>query len=130
MEMEFVTWAGLATYGGALAMVMLIVQFTKGIIIFDRLPTQLWSYIVALVVLYAANFFTGQLTAENAVLILFNAAIVALAANGGYSAIKKVATSGVTGEAMGTHADESWMYDDADDGVISADEVKEDAPGD
>lgn len=115
MEMEFVTWAGLSTYAGALAMVMLIVQFTKGIIIIDRMPTQVWSYIVALVVLLLANFFTGQLTVDNAVLIIFNAAIVALAANGGYSAIKKVATIGVTGEAMGTH---------------SLDEVQEDAPGD
>ena len=113
MEMEFVTWAGLATYSGALAMVMLIVQFTKGIIIFDRLPTQLWSYIVSLVVLYAANFFTGQLTSDNAVLIIFNAAIVALAAHGGYSAIKKVATIGVTGEAMGTHAMDDGEQEDA-----------------
>ena len=72
MEMEFVTWAGLATYSGALAMVMLIVQFTKGITIIDRLPTQVWSYIVALVVLLLANLFTGQLTIENAVLLLFN----------------------------------------------------------
>lgn len=98
MEMEFVTWAGLSTYAGALAMVMLIVQFTKGITIIDRMPTQLWSYIVALVVLYAANFFTGQLTAETAALILFNAAIVALAANGGYNAIKRVATGGQENE--------------------------------
>ena len=88
--MEFVTWAGLATHSGALAMVMLIVQFTKGISFIDKLPTQLWSYIVSLVVLYAANFFSGQLTLDNAALILFNAAIVALAANGGYDAIKRV----------------------------------------
>ena len=111
MEMEFVTWAGLATYSGALAMVMLIVQFTKGITIIDRLPTQVWSYIVALVVLLLANLFTGQLTIENAVLILFNAAIVALAANGGYSAIKRVAMSGVTGEAAGTHAVDGGQED-------------------
>lgn len=111
MEMEFVTWAGLSTYAGALAMVMLIVQFTKGITIIDRMPTQLWSYIVALVVLYTANFFTGQLTIDNAVLIIFNAAIVALAANGGYTAIKKVATSGVTGEAAGTHAVDGGQED-------------------
>ena len=89
--MEFVTWTGLATYSGALAMVMLIVQLTKGISFIDKIPTQLWSYIVSLVVLYAANFFTTQLTAGNAVLILFNAAIVALASNGGYDAVKRVA---------------------------------------
>ena len=90
MEMEFVTWTGLSTYAGALAMVMLIVQFTKGISFIDKLPTQVWGYIVALVVLLLANLFTGQLTIENAVLLLFNAAIVALAANGGYDAVKSV----------------------------------------
>lgn len=89
--MEFVTWSGLATHSGALAMVMLVVQFTKGIPLLDKMPTQLWSYIVSLVVLYAANFFTGQLTVDNAALILFNAAIVALASNGGYDAVKRVA---------------------------------------
>lgn len=88
--MEFVTWTGLATHAGALSMVALIVQFTKGIRLIDKLPTQLWSYIVSLVVLYAANFFTGQLTADNAVLIIFNAAIVALASNGSYDAIKRI----------------------------------------
>lgn len=88
--MEFVTWAGLATHAGALTMVGLIVQFTKGIPFIDRMPTQLWSYIVSLVVLYAANFFTGQLTVDNAALILFNAAIIALASNGGYDAVKRI----------------------------------------
>lgn len=111
MEMEFVTWAGLSTYAGALAMVMLIVQFTKGITIIDRLPTQVWSYIVALVVLLLANFFTGELNAETAVLIIFNAAIVALAANGGYTAIKRAVTSGVPGEAAGTHAVDGGQED-------------------
>ncbi len=94
MELDLVTWGELATSGGALAMVMLITQYTKGIGAIDRIPTQLWSYIVAVTVLFFANIFTGQFTVANTVLVFFNAAIVSLAANGGYSAITRDTTGG------------------------------------
>ncbi len=87
--MEFVEWSMLATYAGALAMVLIVTQFTKGFRLIKKLPTQLWSYIVSLIVLYPAYFFTRQLNISNAVLIVFNGVIVALAANGGFEAVKK-----------------------------------------
>ena len=87
--MDFVTWQILTTYAGALAVVSLITQFTKGIGWIVKMPTQIWSYLVAVVTMLLANLFTGQLTLENTVLTLFNAIIVALAANGGYSAVKR-----------------------------------------
>lgn len=88
--MEFVTWEMLATYAGALAMVLIVTQFTKDLKFIAKIPTQLWSYIVALLVLYPANYFIGTLTAETATLILFNGIIVALAANGGFEVLSKV----------------------------------------
>ncbi len=87
--MEFVTWEILATYAGALAMVLVVTQFTKNLSFIGKIPTQIWSYIVALLVLYPANYFIGTLTADTAVLILFNGIIVALAANGGFEALSK-----------------------------------------
>lgn len=87
--MEFVTWEMLATYAGALAMVLIVTQFTKNLSFIAKIPTQVWSYIVALLVLYPANYFLGTLTVETAVLILFNGIIVALAANGGFEALNK-----------------------------------------
>ena len=87
--MEFITWTELATYTGALAMVIAITQLTKDIKFIKSIPTQLWSYVVSLIILYPAYFFTGQLTASNAILILFNSAVVALAANGGFDALAK-----------------------------------------
>lgn len=87
--MDFFTWATLATYAGALAMVLVITQFIKNIGILKKIPTQLVSYALALAVLYPAYFFTGNLTVGNAVLILFNGIIVALAANGGFDALKR-----------------------------------------
>ncbi len=88
---EFVTWGNLATYAGALGMVLVLTQLTKGLPWVVKLPTQLWSYLIALVVLYAAHYFTGQLTPDAAVLILFNAALVSLGANGGHEAVKRIA---------------------------------------
>lgn len=88
---EFITWALLATYAGAVAMTALVVQFTKNAV--DKLlhiPTQLYSYIVALAVLYAAYFFTGQLTISSAVLLLFNGVIVAVASNGAYEGVSRI----------------------------------------
>jgi hypothetical protein len=88
--MEFVTWELLGTYAGAMAMVGVVTQLTKNIRFVSKIPTQLWSYIISLVVMYAANFFLGQLTASNAVLIIFNAVLVSLGANGGYEGLTRV----------------------------------------
>lgn len=90
--MEFVTWELLGTYAGAMAMVGVITQLTKNIKFISAIPTQIWSYILSLVVMYLANFFLGQLTLDNAVLILFNAGLVSLGANGGYEGIAKLFT--------------------------------------
>lgn len=85
---EFTTWANLATYGGSLAMVLILTQLTKEIA--KKIPTQLWSYILSFAILLAATYFTGALTVESGALLVFNAAIVSLAANGGYEAVKRI----------------------------------------
>jgi hypothetical protein len=88
--LEFVSWETLATSAGALAFVLALTQFTKGWPLIAKLPTQVWSWIIALVGMYPAYYFTGQLTPEAAFLIPFNAALVALAANGGFEGIKRL----------------------------------------
>ena len=85
--MEFVSWELLGTYAGAMAMVGLLTQFTKNIKFISAIPTQLWSYILALAVMYCSSYFQGQLDLSNAFLILFNSALVSLGANGGYEGI-------------------------------------------
>ena len=90
--MEFVTWELLGNYAGTMAMVGMLTQLTKNIKFISAIPTQLWSYILALVVMYSANYFLGQLTPDNAVLILFNAALVSLGSNGGYEGIVRAFT--------------------------------------
>ncbi len=86
---DFFTWTMLATYAGALAATMGITQLLKGVGFIDRIPTRLFSWIVAAVILIVASYFIGGLTVESAALCLINAVVVSLAANGGYDAIAR-----------------------------------------
>lgn len=79
------TWVYLATLGGATVAVMLIVQFCKFPL--DKvwkIPTRLLVYVISLVILLLATYFTSGLTVESGILTVFNAFIVALAAMGLY----------------------------------------------
>lgn len=82
---EFFTWETLATFAGCSAATAIITQFLKNI--FARLPTQWLSYIIAVVILYLATFFTGGMTGAAAAIIPLNAVLVSLASNGAYSAV-------------------------------------------
>lgn len=86
----FLSWSILATYAGALAFVLAVTQFTKGLALIDRMPTQIWSWIVAMIGMYLGYYFTGQLSADTAALIPINAILVALAANGGFEALSRL----------------------------------------
>ena len=84
------TWDMLGTYAGAVAAVGVITQLLKGVPGIVKIPTQIVSYVIALIVMLCATGFTVGLTAEGAVLTVFNAAVVSLAANGVYTAAVKM----------------------------------------
>ena len=67
-----------------------LTQLTKDIPVLRRLPTQLWSFLLALATLLLAQKFGGGVEASSAVLAVFNAALVSLAANGGYAAVERL----------------------------------------
>ena len=80
-----VTWAQLATIGGAAMATMLIVQLLK--LPIDKvwkIPTRIIVFVIAAVILTLATYFTQGLTADTAILTIINAVIVALTAMGGY----------------------------------------------
>lgn len=87
--MEFVSWGVLSSQAGSLAMVVVITQFTKNIKFISKIPTQLWSFFVALAVIYPAYYFTGKLSSANAFLVPLNAVITSLSASGGFSALNR-----------------------------------------
>lgn len=80
-----VTWAQLATIGGAAMATMLIVQLLK--LPIDKvwkIPTRIIVFVIAAIILTLATYFTQGLTWNTAILTLINAVIVALTAMGGY----------------------------------------------
>lgn len=99
--MEFFDWSMLGSYAGAVMAVGVITEITKGIPLVRKIPTLVWSYILALFVLLMAMLFTDGFTAEGAGLALFNAAVVSLAANGGYEAMNRIKAMTTDDEAGG-----------------------------
>lgn len=59
-----------------------------------RIPTRLLSYIYAVIIMLAAEYFTGALTLSAAALLPVNAIIVATSASGGYDALRSVGKNG------------------------------------
>ena len=88
--MELFDWSLLGSNAGAAMAVAVLTQITKGIPGIARMPTQLWSYILALVTLLLALMFGPGFSISGAVLAVFNAALVSLTANGGYAAVERV----------------------------------------
>lgn len=80
-----VTWAQLATIGGAAMATMLIVQLLK--LPIDKvwkIPTRIIVFLISAIILCLATYFTQGLTWNTALLTVINAVIVALTAMGGY----------------------------------------------
>ena len=80
-----VSWAQLATIGGAAMATMLIVQLLK--LPLDKvwkIPTRIIVFIISFIVLGLATYFTQGLDWNTALLTVINAVIVALTAMGGY----------------------------------------------
>lgn len=85
MHQEFFTWPVLATYAGAVLLTTLVTQFVKQFRFLQRIPTQVISYLIALIGLLGGNYFTTGLTLESALLCCINAVVVATAANGTFN---------------------------------------------
>ena len=100
------TWEQLATIAGCTLATLLIVELIK--LPLDKvwkIPTRIVVYIIALILLLMATYFTSGMSVETALLTLINAVIVALAAFGAYEVTfrkleekKKAATEAVTEE--------------------------------
>ena len=89
MMEHFFTWGDLATYGGAVMAVLIITEFTKDLPGIRRIPTRLWAYLIALVLLVTAAVFTAdKVRAEDILLCFVNGVIVAMAAVGSYHAVQ------------------------------------------
>ncbi len=86
---QFLSWSDLASYGGAVMAVLIITEFTKDLPGIRRIPTRLWAYLIALVLLVTAAVFTAdKVRAEDILLCFVNGVIGAMAAVGSYHAVQ------------------------------------------
>ena len=87
---SFFIWTDLMTYGGAVMAVLIITEFTKDLPGIRRIPTRLWAYLVALVLLVAAAVFTAdRIRVEDILLCFVNGILVAMAAVGSFHAVQE-----------------------------------------
>ena len=92
---EFVTLDLLATFAGMSLVVGLLVQFSKGLFSFSDRGIQMYAYVWALVLVSAVyinqGLFKGSWEEWYLILLLavINAAVVALAAIGGYEVLHR-----------------------------------------
>ena len=90
MTEHFFTWGDLVTYGGAVMAVLIITEFTKDLPGIRRIPTRIWAYLVSLVLLIPAVVFTAEtIRAEDILLCLVNAVLVAMAAVGSFHTVQE-----------------------------------------
>lgn len=86
---NFFDWGMLGTFAGAAAATGVVTQAVKGI--FQKIPTQIVSYVIAVVILGLATAATGGASDWTGwALVPLNAVVVSLSANGGFEAIKRV----------------------------------------
>lgn len=97
---EFITWASILTFGGAVTLTTILTQFTKGLPFVKGIPTQYWSYILALISIVCAHAFTGGITLNVLAQSVFNAAIVSLASNGTYAGINALTGNSTSGDLL------------------------------
>lgn len=84
---DFFTWNSLSTSGGVLLATTMVTQLFKGTALFARIPTRIFSYFVALIVLVCHLFAAGAFAWSGLALCFLNAVLVSLAANGAYDGI-------------------------------------------
>lgn len=90
MGTEFFTLEMLITFAGCGLATGVFTQMFKKANLFVKIPSQVVSYIVALVILIFASLALGEFSWSGLVLTFFNAGVVALASNGGYDAVKGI----------------------------------------
>ena len=84
---NFLTWDILLSYGGCVAGTILVTEWMKKV--FAKIPTQIVSFVVALVILVVGHLALGTFVWADSFLYLINAIGVALASNGGFDILKR-----------------------------------------
>ena len=88
MTDTYFTWSSIGTLAGCTAATTLITQFLKSV--FSKLPTQILSYIIALILMLGATVITFGYDWQAILIAPVNAVIVSFASNGSFDAAKRI----------------------------------------
>lgn len=84
---NFLSWDVLLTFTGCVAGTVLLTEWLKKV--FDEVPTQLVSFVIAFCILIVGKLATNTFTWGELPLNLINAIAVSLSANGGFDVLKR-----------------------------------------
>lgn len=79
---NFLSWDTLTTYASFVAMVFMVVEFTKGLKYIKKIPTKYWSFFIAFILLTITNIVMGTFRAVDIVIYLLTAISISLGSNG------------------------------------------------
>lgn len=86
---EFMSWETIGTVVGFVTSVILLTEFLKYVPIIKKVPTQIVSFVVAMIVMVAYKFAVGEFKMVDALLYVLNSVGASLTSNGGYDVIKR-----------------------------------------
>lgn len=79
---SFLTWDVLTTYTSFVAMVFMVVEFTKELKLVKKIPTRYWSFFISLVLLVATNCVMRTFKLADIVLYALTSISISLGSNG------------------------------------------------
>lgn len=79
---NFMTWEVLTTYTTFVAVVYMVVEFTKELKMINKIPTRYWSFLVSLGLLMITNIATGTFEFINIMLYVLTSISISLGSNG------------------------------------------------
>ena len=79
---NFITWSVLRTYASFIAIVFMVVEFTKEMKFIKKIKTQYWSFIVSFILLTIVNYVDGDFKWIDLILYVLSSISISLGSNG------------------------------------------------
>lgn len=79
---NFFTWDMLLNYTSFIAIVFMVVEFTKDMPLIKKMHTQYWSFIISFILLLITNLATGTFESKDLILYILTSISISLGSNG------------------------------------------------
>lgn len=79
---NFITWENMLNYTTFVAILYMVVEFTKDIPLIKKIPTKFWSCLLSTVMIIITNLATGSFNYKDIMLYILTSISISLGANG------------------------------------------------